>query len=427
MMKRATLSALLLAAWTLTSGPMAAQAPEQADGADPTWPERHDFKALAFSAHPWSTVVAITLVLPHGSAADSRELPGSAWLLGQTLRDELERRLGPGTEVGVLVERGHTVFQVLAVPGQWRPAYEILVEGVFSAPSNHATLEARRSEVRSLFHFERAAPGREFQSELFDLLVGASSAWGGDPMGTPQSLERITTADLASLRRQIYRPEEAVVTVVGALDAKPGLRVYAGHGGDDGDTSSLGPAGGGGFAWSGGRRLTLSRDVTNVWIGAAFPAARDTPRTMLEFLGQRLVDDLNPTPRDPGLFGTEVRVHDLQDGPVLIIEAAVMPEDHARWEARIARTVAAMSERYADPALFTLHLRRFRNQTLVSEGAPEAEGRRIALDLLREDRVRDLEAEIGAINLDGIQRTIEAFGEPRVLVFGPDLGGRRER
>jgi len=212
--------------------------------------------------------------------------------------------------------------------------------------------------------------------------------------------------------------------VVGALDAEPGLRVYPARGGDDGDTSSLGPAGGGGFAWSGGRRQTLSRDVTNVWIGAAFPAPRDTPRTMLEFLGQRLADDLNPTPRDPGLFGTEVRVHDLPDGPVLIIEAAVMPEDHARWEARIVRTVAAMSERYEDPALFTLHRRRFRNETLVSEGAPEAEGRRIALDLLHEDRVRDLEAEIGAIDLDTIRRTIEALGEPRVLLFGPDLGRR---
>jgi hypothetical protein len=164
--------------------------------------------------------------------------------------------------------------------------------------------------------------------------------------------------------------------------------------------------------------------VTNIWIGAAFPARRDTPRTVLEFLLLRLEDELNPVPRDPGLYGASVRLEDLPDGPALIVEAAVLPEDLKRWEERIERVLIGLEARYDDDAFFELHKREFRNAALTRDAAPEAEGLRMAMDLMRDGSPRELSAEIDEMSSQQVLRAMDSLGQPRVLVFGPELGGR---
>lgn len=391
----------------------------RADSADL---RRHDFAVLAVSPHPWSTTVALTVVLPTGSADDPSELPGSAWLLGKVVRDALQERLSrTGAAAGVLVDRSHTTYQVLAVPGAWREAYEALVEVVFSGSPDSRSLDRHRTELHAVFGFERGAPVREFEAQLVELVGGVGSSWSRDPRGAPEALERITASDLTSLRRRLYRAEDAVMTLVGALDAEPGLLLYPGR--RSTVRSALGGRGGrGGSARSSGRER-LERDVTNTWIGVALTVPRDVPRTVLEFIEQRLRDELNPTPADPGLFGTQVRIEETPDGPTLVVESAVLPEEQSRWEERILRTIDTLAERHREPTFFHAQRRRFRNLRLTEEGAPEVEGRRMAMDLLREGRVRDLPAEIGELDPDHVARALDDLSPPRILVFGPALGG----
>ena len=404
------------------AAPVRPAAPAQTAPGDSLRLARHGFQALAVSAHPWSTVVALTVAVPGGSSEDERELAGSAWLLGEAVRASLEQPLAElGATTSVRVDRNGTYFQVLAAPGAWRSVYETLIDGVFEAPVSFAGLDRARSELLALFRFERGAPVREFQGELAALLGGAASTWAHDPRGTAASLPRITATDLGALRRRVYNPEDAVVSIVGALDAPPGIVVYSGAQGDGGGLR--GGSRSGGAAWTRGERDRLVRPVTNTWIGVAFPARRDVSRTALEFIADRLNDELNPAPRDPGLFGTEVRLEDLPGGPAIVLEAAVLPEDQTRWEGKILATLQTLERRYGEPTFFTPHQRHFRNSSLVGESAPESEGKRIAADVLREGRPRDLEAEIDGLSADAVVRTIASLGEPRILVFGPQLGG----
>jgi hypothetical protein len=382
---------------------------------------RHAFAALAVSPHPWSTVVAITVLIPGGSSEDDPLLPGGAWLLGDVLRDELETPLArAGASITVSVDRNATRFQALAAPGEWQSAYETMIDGLFFAPIAFESFERRRSEVADVFRFEKDAPVREFQSE-FAKLMGDGGAWSREPRGTTESLERLTASGLSALRRRVYRQDEAVVTIVGALDAAPGIAVYPGANRDGEDLRSRQPPGSD-AAWRVGQRQRLVRAVTSAWIGVAFPARRDVSRTILEFLADRLRAELNPSPRDPGLFGTDVRIEDLPDGPAIVLEAAVLPEDVTRWEARILRTAETLEDLYDDASFFLLHQRHFLNMSLVQESAPEAEGIRIAMDVLRDGRVRTLQAEIESLTAERLRRGISSLGEPRILVFGPDLG-----
>jgi predicted Zn-dependent peptidase len=378
---------------------------------------RHGFAALAVAPQGWSPTVALTLVLPAGSGAEGRELPGSAWLLGETVRAQLARRLGPsGASARVQVARDHTVFQLIAAPGAWEGAYQALIEEVFTTPLDARALEDLRARQRGLFRFESGAPVRSFQNELYGLLAGAGSAWGRDPRGSGEAIERVTMTELNDLRRRIYRREQAVLTLVGAIDREGSATVFPGAE-RDGRNRRGGPA------WSSGRRQRSEQEVTNIWIGAAFPARRDSPRTALEFLLLRLDDELNPVPRDPGLYGASVRLEELPDGPALVVEAAVLPEHLARWEARIGDVLSSLEERYRDEAFFELHRREFRNVALPADASPESQGRRMALDLLRQGTLRDLPTEIDELTAEQVLRVVDTLGEPRVLVFGPDLGG----
>lgn len=383
---------------------------------------RHDFGAVAVSAHPWSTVVAITVAFPSGSAADPGGAWGAAWLLGATVRDEVAEPLSElGARVHVEVGRSATVFQLLAPPSRWHEAWEVLTEHLFGATLDHPTLDERRDELRAVFAFESGAPTRDFQREFASLVGDRAEAWSRDPRGTSESVARIDDGDLGDLRRRIYRREAAIVTVVGALQAEPGVAVHPGAGRDGDDLRGWSD---GGRAWDRGRRERVTREVTNGLIGAAFPARGDAPRTALEFVAHQLELLLNPVPRDPGLFGeAEVRLEDHPEGPLVVVEAAVLPEDQERWEGRIEDAFDALAERYRDASFLTLHRQHFRNVRLLEQSVPEAEGRRIALDLLRHGRVRDLAAELSSLTAEQVVRAIESLGEPRMLVYGPRLGG----
>jgi hypothetical protein len=391
----------------------AASAPAQVLSADSL---ARNLAVLGVSSRPWSTVVVVTVLLPSGSSDDPAELSGASRLLAELVRARFERQIRPGDAViSADVDRTHTIFQAVAGPDAWLRVYDELLDAIFSAPLQADALEAERRALIATARFESGAPVREFQDEFYEL-IGGTGSWSRDPSGTQETLQEIGNATLSALRGRLYRRAEAVVTLVGALGTQAGFAVHPGGPGGPPRTA-------GGPPWSDGRRERLARPVTNSWIGAAFPVPAGVPRTLLDFIRHRVDEELNPEPPDPGLFGAEVRIEEVAGGTVLLVEAAVLPEAEERWEERVVSIVQDLGRRHEDPGYFRFQRRRFRTALLVGEGAPEVEGRRMALDLLVEGSVRDLEREIYGMEPQGLERAVDALGEPRVLVFGPDLAG----
>jgi hypothetical protein len=392
------------------------EAPPPPDGLDLS---RQGFARIGVSPHRSSTVVTITLLLPGGSSGEERSFAGSAWLLGETVRASLARRLGPsGVDAHAEVTRDYTLFQVTAPPGAWESAYGALLEEVFTASLDASAMERVRAGQLELFRFESGAPVRAFQAELYGMMAGVGSIWHRDPRGSLEAMELIGATDLNELRGRIYRREQAVMTLVGGLDRTGGPTVHVGPRADNPASRRRG-----GAAWSGGRTQRLEQEVTNTSIGAAFPVRRDTPRIVAEFLADRLDEELNPVPPVDGHYGTHVRLEELPGGPALVVEAAMVPEERMRWETRIARALSGLQQAYRFPGDFEQDRQHFRNVALLADAAPEAQGRRLAIDLLLEGRLRDLSAEIDALTAQQVLDAVELLGRPRILVFGPDVDG----
>jgi hypothetical protein len=177
-------------------------------------------------------------------------------------------------------------------------------------------------------------------------------------------------------------------------------------------------------AWSEGERIRLVRDVTSGWIAAAYPIEPSSARTAVEFVAHRARSELMTQPPAPGLFSMDIELQALPGGgDALLVRAAVLPDALDQWEARILETMGRISNEVLEPGFLRFHRRRFRNVRLVEDAAPEIEGLRSALDLMRDGRIRDLPAEIWGLDSEGSGRAAAALGPPRVLVFGPDLEG----
>jgi len=374
-------------------------------------------RGVHVAEHAGATLVAVTVVVPAGSADDPRDLPGTARLTAETIAQGIRWRLDPdASRLDLRVERGWTAFTLLAAPDVWARAWGVVEDALFRLPVGDAPMAAAREQLVSGFAFEEGAPVREFQREFYRTLTSAVDPWSRDPRGNPEALRRIDQLALAGFRSTHYVMSRATVAAVGPITERAGREALA----PLGTTPPMTGSGFRGPAWERGARTPLAREVTNTWIGAAFPAPPDLPRTQLEFAALELEEALNPDPPDPGMFSATVRIEDTPRGPVMVAQAAVMPEVAANWERRITRAIEQLSEERDEP-FFRMQRRRFRSAILMREGVPEEASLRMALDLMREGRVRPLQQEVWEIGADELADAVDALEAPRILLMGPEI------
>lgn len=364
-----------------------------------------------------SILVAAALVIPAGSADDPDSIPGAARLLGEAVAHAARSRLDPtASRLDMRVERGWTAYTLVSMPDVWVRSWSVLDDVVFRGALEESAIEIARTSLIEGFAFDAAAPVHEFRRELYHALGGARDPWSRDPRGTPAALQKVGSASLEDFRRQHYRPAQATAAVVGPVTEQEVGETLAPVGtGPLGGPTSAGPA------WERGNRLRLERDVTNAWIGAAFPAPSGLPRTQLEFVAHQLAELLSPSLPDPGVFSVFVRIEDTPKGAVVVVEAAVMPEVSETWEKNILAAVDRLEEETDEP-FFRWQQRRFRSTVLLREGQPKEAALRAALDLARDGAIRSLTEELEAIGPHDLAAATSSLEAPRVLVIGPRLG-----
>lgn len=387
--------------------------------------------AVDVAWRPGTTVVSVTIAFPRGSSGDPEGTAGATWLLGQVVQELLRAALAPApraaTELAVEVDRSRTVLRLVTLPRHFEEVFRTLEWAVFRAEPGGPALDAARTAMEEVFAFEENAPHREFEVEFYGLLAGVGSPWSRPRRGTAESVAELSPAGLADLRSRTFRRSEGVVSVVGAVSPDVAARLVTGETElpDGGATAEgfvpLSRRDAGTGAWATPDRLRRTTEVTSTWIGMAWPVDVETSRTALEMLVHRLDRRFNPSPPDPGAFHVDVRLELLDSRDVLVVEAAVLPEAAAQWESRIRSAVEGIAAEEMAGPFFRAYRRRFRGSRLVEDAPPEVESLRRAGDLLREGRTRDLPAEISRLGPADLRDAAGRLGEPRILLFGPDL------
>ena len=386
---------------------------------------------VAVLERPGAPMAGIALVIDGGSAADRPGREGERWifahLLARTVAEAAPADRSRRADVSIRADRLELRWTVEA-----RDVLPTLVdvEASLSLPPSVREFEVLRSRLLSTFDFTRGSPVTEMELERRALVEGAGTPWSRSPTGTRVSVEGLTLQDIVAIAATV-RPDDLHLGVVGAVDAGELQR----HFGDvDGSRVRVGAGEPEEFAdapftgalpWLTADRRRIVRQVTNTWITVAFPVPSDMPATVVDFLAHRMREEIQTQPPDPGLFDADVRIERRPAGRMIVVDAAVLPDGTDRWEARILSTPEVASEPVQD-AFFHWLRRRFRARVLLDEAAPEIAAARLALDLvLGLPRVRDIGEEAWGLSPELLERAAAALGEPRILVYGPDLGNER--
>lgn len=366
----------------------------------------------AASVHLHGTAVAVALRFHAGSQDDGVGSEGTAWLLARVLEEEVGRALGTAPAVfAASVERSTTVFTLVAEPPAWEAAWRTADSVVFQAVLDPAVVERQRAALAGSLSFEADSPYGEFEGRAAALLADPGSPWARALRGTPASVRALGTSELQSYRAGHLRREAAAWAVVGPIPSDAHM-----------PAPPPPPARASNVAWLTGDRVVLAQDVTSTWIAVAYPVPSDLPRTHLELLAHLVREDLDPVPPTPDRYDVEVRVEETPGGPVLLVEASVVPEAAPGWERRILGALDRLATDAPAEDFFRWRRRRFRAERLLAESAPEAEAARITADLLRDGRPRDLDVEIWGLDSSALREAARTLGPPRILVLGPDLG-----
>jgi hypothetical protein len=356
-----------------------------------------------------SVVVTTTLSVLSGSADDPFGLDGLTHTIAEAHRFALERV--PGVLlVETEVTRWSVAWTVISTPDAAARvrldigSVEVMLSGLADAID----------EARRRFLFTAATPATEVDVEAARLFTDFESPWARPIRGTAESVAAIGSAaarerwnDLVSGSRALVRvgPPGAVSPTSADLSAGAAT------------TSRTADA----RAWDRGDRIAILREVTNVWIVAAFPLPADLGRTSVDHLVHRIDEILNPTPPEAGVIGAGVELARLPEGDAIVIRATVLPSSAARWEERI-RTIPSGITPPFDPEFFRWERRRFRAHLLLGDALPSERSRRIAMDLLTTGSVRTLAEEAWDLEPDDLADAASRLGPPRILVLGSEVG-----
>jgi hypothetical protein len=401
-------------------------------------------------------VVTVRLTVPFGTGHDPEGFEGTGWILGSAIQTEIVSGIASlAGDVQVEVGRGRTDITLMAPLESWEQAYEVLSRVLFREGPSSAAVEKASSRVTDQLTFETGAPARAFRDETYRFLYGQDHPWARPPQGTPQSVSAVSLEMIRGLQREWFRSEVVHAAMVGPLDradVRPFIRqigetvepertppdsaavVPDSVAGADSRAAIRPPAepippvrsereaaGLSSVAWTSGSRQSLFREVTSTWIAVAFPVPQDVPRTSLQALSHIIQEELTPDPPDPGLYWLRMELDEGPAGTLLLITAAVDPTAASRWEERIVGGVRSVAYERTNEPFFKWQRRRFRTASLLRTSRPEDEAQEILSDVLRGREARALFEEIWTLSAEDVIAASSALGEPRILVYGPDL------
>ena len=408
------------------------------------------YRRVVLDSDADARVVAIAIRFPAGSTEDPRGSEGTAFMLGRVLERQGDQALSRhGASLTVTVGPQEFLILLVTEPESWEDALGELESILFQASVREDILEAIRAELSQILRFEAGAPVRAFEAERTSFLLGPEHLAARPFQGAPETIERIGTSDLEAFRSTHIHQGNAILALSGPSDSggrmgendvlllersltsegrpepliaadstlqAPDLRLYRTVApGLEVPQESPGPP-----AWTAGARLLLDRELTSSWISVAFPFPLGTPELLLDFIGHLVVEELTPSPPDPGLFAAQAEQTTINGAPVLVITASVDPRATARWEDRLVESLATLAEAPPAGAFFELTRRRFRAGILLEHALPEQRVGWLARQVASgADPAIDLGIEVWSLLRPAVGRAAAAAGPPRTIVMGP--------
>jgi zinc protease len=178
-------------------------------------------------------VINLRLIVRAGAEADPRALPGTAQLVAALLDQGTARRSAQDIareidQVGGTIDTGaewdNSYVGLGVFTDQTDLAFDLLADMTIHPAFAPAEIERQRQQALSALSVAKDDPAYVADA-VFERLVFAGTPYDHPPDGVPQSVGKITAADVRSFYSRNYRPENSLLIVIGDISADEGFRL----------------------------------------------------------------------------------------------------------------------------------------------------------------------------------------------------------
>jgi predicted Zn-dependent peptidase len=383
---------------------------------------------------------AVGIWIRSASAHEPREAMGAAHLLEHLVFKGTERRTQRqiaeelevrGGSLDAYTSRDHTSFQAHVLDADVPLAVEVLTDLVRHPLLRAEDLDLERNVVLDEINSVLDTPD-DLVFELHARTLWPEHPYGYSILGTPESIGRLSVADLTALHRGGYYRGNCVIAAAGHVDHAQLLTVLEREGWFEGSLEPARPP----VACVPARRgvqLTETRDTaqSNLVMGTDCFDGRDPRRYALAMLSNILGGGMSSrlfqrVREELGLAYAVYAFHHLyQSAGALGVYVGTHPASAAAAEAAIRDELTRLSRDGLSSEELSGGQRQLKGQIMLALESPSSRMHRLAGTVLHADRYRRLDeilAEIDAVKPETISALAAEYFEPErwcVVRLGP--------
>ncbi len=374
---------------------------------------------VAVLTEPGTPVVATELLVAVGPAQEDAARAGIAYLAARSLVREVRPALDTlGATIAVTPEKDALSISVVAAPDAWEAATRAVVLAVFRDRLASSPTLAERSAIASELRGRLANPADAADREMDRAFFGTAHPWGRPTVGTPETIERLTVAQVDTFARQHFTVDRAFIAVVGPVEADEVQRHFRPLLGSGSPaplrTRPFRPV---------ERPVRREYNSITTWVGASFGFPETGDLEALRFLAYLAAETLSFSPTQRSVYDVWTDVVPRAGGGEIRLQVVIPPQEADEWAERMEGAMDELATRSMPADVLEGHLRRYRGLRLMRLSAPEDRAGEAARQLLVSGRLVGIIPDLDEITSGRIQAAAGSLDSPTIVLLGPTLDG----
>ncbi len=211
-------------------------APYDASAASALRPQRWvtpNGSVVLLMEQPSLPVVSVRILIRGGSVLDLEDRAGLAYVTAQLLDEGTALLRGPeiaealdflGAQYSVSAQEDYVSVGLKILKKDAADGLRLLGEVVMKPSFPPAEVERKKNETLGALRAEQDDPGTVAE-KAFNRLVFGAHPYHRPVNGTEETVARITRDDIVSFHGRVYRANNAIIAIVGAVDRKEAVRL----------------------------------------------------------------------------------------------------------------------------------------------------------------------------------------------------------
>lgn len=370
---------------------------------------------VAVLSEPGTPVIAAEVLVATGPRDEPAGKAGLAYLAARAVTYPILPVMDSlGAHLAVAAEKDALAFSLTAAPDVWEEASRVLMVALFRDPSDSVAVVRERATIQQELGGRAANPADASAREADAAFFGPDHPWGRPAVGSVESVQRLTVADVETFLRANLTPDRAVVAVVGPVeDARVREHLGTYLGGTRRPPAAAPPRA--------PRESPVRRDYNSIttWISASLPFAETADVEAIRFFAYLVSEELSFGPSRSSVHDARSDVFLRIGGGELRLQVVIPPDEAGQWASHVQRVIQEVGTRNLPDDVFAAHRRRYLGESLMRLLAPEDRAHEAARALLVGGREGLPLPEAETLTEARLRAAAASLGRPILVFLGP--------